>query len=486
MECGLCGGRTNLMKTECCGRWICDDEGNYQLFSFAKNSCARNHRRYTLCGSHHTEEHKGHWQDCADCREGVETEMYVWYGTNVFNFEKLKNPPAYEPTHCKTCQRVILLGEEGYSQSGDEYLCEECTENWMQNEKARRGRQIPKSGPDGMGEIERIWTEWLVREWNHVNRYYRLNLNPPQIRIEELKSEHGHWDPFLCTVSIGIETIKRYPWSVVIEVLKHEMAHQYADEFGPDSETSHGPHFAHACQLMGLPDWAQAASGELPNDIPDWRKGALTDEENRLLDRANKLLALAQSDNEHEAKLAMQRVRELYAKYNLEQIATRKEAKFVSTVLSFKSKRIEGWQSLILVILDRHFFVRTISFSQFDPVDLIQYKAAEILGKKENVLMAEYVYHFLERTVSSLWEKHRKETPTLQGLPSSTLRSEKRHFMIGVLVGFRELLDKTNSYQNLDRSEKECVELVALADTELTDFYRRKYPRTATKKGGGI
>ncbi len=31
-------------------------------------------------------------------RESFETEMYVYYGTNEYNFEVLENPPEYEPT----------------------------------------------------------------------------------------------------------------------------------------------------------------------------------------------------------------------------------------------------------------------------------------------------------------------------------------------------------------------------------------------------
>ena len=48
-QCGLRGATTNLTKTECCGNWICDDEDQYVLFSYARNSCYRNHDRYTLC-----------------------------------------------------------------------------------------------------------------------------------------------------------------------------------------------------------------------------------------------------------------------------------------------------------------------------------------------------------------------------------------------------------------------------------------------------
>lgn len=126
-KCGLCGKTTRLTKTECCGQWICDDEGKYVLFSYARNSCSRNHRRYTLCGYHDAEEHSGKWPDCPRCREDLETEMYVYYGTNEYNFEKLENPPEYEPTKCSKCGAVIVLSEGGYSMKGKGYFCEECS-----------------------------------------------------------------------------------------------------------------------------------------------------------------------------------------------------------------------------------------------------------------------------------------------------------------------------------------------------------------------
>lgn len=130
-RCGLCGKMKNLTKTECCGNWICDDEDQYKLFSYARNSCSRNHSRYTLCGYHHAEKHEKKWQDCEECRESFETEMYVWYGTNEYNFEKLLNPPSYEPTHCSKCGIIIKLGTEGYTESGDEYWCEKCSAKEM-------------------------------------------------------------------------------------------------------------------------------------------------------------------------------------------------------------------------------------------------------------------------------------------------------------------------------------------------------------------
>lgn len=126
-RCGLCGKTTELIKTLCCDQWICDDIDKYVLFSYTRNSCYRNHDRFTLCGYHHAEGHPGNWKDCKKCREDFETEMYVYYGTNEYNFEKLENPPEYEPTKCSKCGNVISLSEDGYSVRGQDYFCEKCT-----------------------------------------------------------------------------------------------------------------------------------------------------------------------------------------------------------------------------------------------------------------------------------------------------------------------------------------------------------------------
>lgn len=128
VHCGLCGKGKSITKTECCNNWICDDEDKYVLFSYARNSCSRNHRRFTLCGSHAVEEHMGVWKNCKKCLQslGHELEMYVWYGTNEYNFTKLKNPPAYKPTHCAKCRKIISLSDGGYSNLCGIYRCDNC------------------------------------------------------------------------------------------------------------------------------------------------------------------------------------------------------------------------------------------------------------------------------------------------------------------------------------------------------------------------
>ena len=127
-KCFICGATSNLVRTPCCGKWICNDEDQYVLFSYARNSCFRNHQRYTLCAAHHAEGHEGDWKTCKKCRELAEPEMVAWLGTNEYNSEKMPDPPAFEPTLCCKCGKRIVLPEGGYGYTKDGYVCDDCYE----------------------------------------------------------------------------------------------------------------------------------------------------------------------------------------------------------------------------------------------------------------------------------------------------------------------------------------------------------------------
>ncbi len=142
-RCGLCGKTGRLTKTECCDHWICDDEASYVPFSFARNSCYRNHARQTLCAYHFNEEHPGRWQDCPTCRDAFPTEMFVWYGTNEYNFELLERIPAFQATHCAGCGKRLVLPNGGYSFAAGEYWCEACSTSPKRQTKTSSRRRRP-------------------------------------------------------------------------------------------------------------------------------------------------------------------------------------------------------------------------------------------------------------------------------------------------------------------------------------------------------
>lgn len=67
--CGLCEStRGPFIQTECCGNWVCDTEGQYEIGSYEREGqCHRNHRYGSICAWHHQEDHDGDWKECQRC-----------------------------------------------------------------------------------------------------------------------------------------------------------------------------------------------------------------------------------------------------------------------------------------------------------------------------------------------------------------------------------------------------------------------------------
>jgi hypothetical protein len=322
--------------------------------------------------------------------------------------------------------------------------------------------------------LSALWVRQLYREYDHLVFRYRLKLKPPVIQVTDLASRLGQWDGLLRVLTISRRLIETHPWDLVLEILKHEMAHQMVDEcLGGGG--GHGPRFKLACERLGVAPWAASATGELPSEIPKWRDRSLSEEEERLLRRVEKLLALAASTNEHEAALAMQRVREIYDKYNLEQVRSARQATLVYSVITRKKQRMSRPEALIFSILAEHYFVRVVHGTTFEARDGREYAMAELLGTRENVLMAEYVYGFLWAQIHLLWDNFQART--------KASGRKKSSYLIGVLIGFRDKLrrSQTELEQTAGRpSSRELTALVAVADREVEQFVKTRHPRLST------
>ncbi|HEX5000011.1 MAG TPA: DUF2786 domain-containing protein [Terriglobia bacterium] len=332
-------------------------------------------------------------------------------------------------------------------------------------------------------EFLRAWTERLYVEHDRILFQRRLKLSTPVIRIEPVMSLWGHWNSAARAITLAERLIDNHPWDIVIDVFKHEMAHQLAHErwgAAAAAETAHGQSFQEACRLLGVPAWAASATGALPDEIPDWRGSQRPPEEERLLDRVNKLLALADSTNEYEAALAVDRVRELYAKYNIDRIRSGRPPAHARCVIGRKRRRIESAESAIFAILNAHFMVRAIFSSLYDAQDRREYKAVELLGTRENVLMAEYVYYFLSQKVQALWQDYQRR--------SRCSGAFRRSYMLGVLEGFRRKLDASSTADAGAESEikpEMTRALLRQADRQLDCFVAERFPRLSRRLWGG-
>ena len=91
--------------------------------------------------------------------------------------------------------------------------------------------------PDTHGlsiELERAALLELRAAWERSNaEYFKGTLRRPVLEITELEGQLGRWVGEHRTLQITRGLILTQGWGVVVEVLKHEMAHQFVDVQSP-------------------------------------------------------------------------------------------------------------------------------------------------------------------------------------------------------------------------------------------------------------
>lgn len=182
-----------------------------------------------------------------------------------------------------------------------------------------------------------------------------------------------------------------------------------------------------------------------------------------ILKKVKKLLALASSCNEHEAQSASAKAQALMLKHNLNIQMLGSVNEYINEGAGESESRISRESSLIMSILTRHFFVRCYydnSFVGWTPRGKRKFiKTARLVGTKENVEVAQYVYAFLMSTYKRLWKEFSKTHDNKSA-------SARNSYMVGLTLGIKE---------TLSASEKNvCTEmgLTIVPDAKLSQWMK--------------
>lgn len=308
-------------------------------------------------------------------------------------------------------------------------------------------------------ELEAALLRELSQTWHDLNAmYFKDALRPPEIRLSDAGSRLGQFDPRLRTIEIGRSVVLDHSWGVVIEVLKHEMAHQYVNEcIGCTDDSSHGPHFQNVCARLGIDPRASGLPSASSCD-------AATDgRDMRVLQRVVGLLALAQSANIHEAQVAAATAQKLMLKYNIELATGDARRAYAFRQLGTPKGRISESERLLSTILGEHFFVEVIWVPVYRPLEKKRGQVLEICGTPENLEMASYVHGFLTAAAEHLWRQHKRD----MGIRSNR---ERQTYLAGVMEGFREKLVREGEHHREQG-------LVWVGDPDLHGYYRKRHPR---------
>ncbi len=320
------------------------------------------------------------------------------------------------------------------------------------------------------GDFLKIWAMQLVREHRRICWQHKVDLPSPLIEISSATGYWGQWQPAFRSICLAEQLIRRHPWEVVLNVFRHEMAHQLVSSEKGD-EKAHGVAFHRACERLGVPEEYRCAAGALPltSPLPD---PLAHDHTRALLEKVRKLLALSESANENEALLAMRKARELLARHRLP--GGTGSTLYCSRVINLKLQRLAGHHRLLATILIDFFQVEVILATTFDSSACREFKCFDLIGRPGQVKVAEYVFVFLIGRLATLWRQHRREFKT-SGVTG------RNSFYLGVLKGFQEKLADGNRQQTAPNGANRTEEIahwpVPGPDPDREHFLALRYPR---------
>lgn len=311
-------------------------------------------------------------------------------------------------------------------------------------------------------EIKNAWIRQLREDWKNTNYgNFKDKMVLPNIDLLDSDKTLGKWEGGVKRkISISSFLIKSYPWQYTQEVLYHEMTHQYVEEVLRITDAlPHGDVFKKTCDEKGFD---HSANG----NIHDWverRKDVRQPSNNhKILDKIQKLMSLAQSNNQHEAELAMAKAQEFLLKYNLSLLEVETNRKYVHKQIGDVG-RGSPIKSLISTIINKFFFVETLWMYGYDPHSDKKGRILEIYGTPENVEMAGYVHDYLHNISEKFWDGYKRKQKKVTG------NKHRRTYIYGLLNGFYHKLE-TKIVENESKS------LIWKGDPQLGTYFRRRNP----------
>jgi hypothetical protein len=282
-------------------------------------------------------------------------------------------------------------------------------------------------------DLERAILLGLAAEWREalaiLPRRLGERLRRPQFSLSDAGQRLGAWDPAREEIRVSRRFARERGWDEVRELLRHEMAHQLADQaLDGGRETSHGPAFREACRLLGA---HPGASGEF---VPLGARLEGNDDpaRARVLGRVHRLLALASSANRHEAELALLRAREYARRHHVDE--PQGGEGFLSAFAGKPALRHAREEYQLAALVTRAWE----AYGIWVPAWVVERErmgtVLELSGTPSQVKLAGYVHEFVRRHIATEWERYNR---------GRRLGARRRtDFGCGVIAGFRGTLDR--------------------------------------------
>lgn len=326
-------------------------------------------------------------------------------------------------------------------------------------------------------ELENRLLHGLSCEWETAVCFLEPSIskkmNQPLFSLKSTGQKLAYWDAAKREICFNSDFVLNHPWDSVKEVLLHEMAHQLTSEvFKIHNEHPHGKSFKQACLLLRANPKASGSYAPLSERI----KNPAADENDKIMFRVKKLLALAGSNHIHEAEAAVAKAHELIKKYNIDILINDSKRDFVSICVGRPSLRHFRDEYALANLLTKHYFVYGIWISSYVVEKGKMGRVLEISGTVQNIKIASYVYDFINNYINSSWSLYNKN--------NHHNRYRKTDFATGLIEGFDAKLSQqtkqnTSTVQCLSNNTPLVIE-----DSKLKKYTSYRYPNIRNFKRG--
>jgi hypothetical protein len=304
-----------------------------------------------------------------------------------------------------------------------------------------------------------------------------LGFSPPSIIWNRYPSGDDEFDIIMDLESNTLQlslSILNAPWGRIKELLRWSLAVKLSQNYlASHSQQDPESAFALAAKRMALSSTFRQPNPRLHGLPQHWREADqhISDDEQRILRKINKLFALSQSSNEAESSLAMERAQEMIRSFNIKARTSQHQTlanpnNMVSLTLYLSRKSHDPITDRISSILVNHYFVRVVFSHAWDPDACDSFATIEIVGRRHNVLLAEHVFDFLMYKAQALWQNAKKAQKLNNKLKIS--------YQIGLLDGFRKKLDLIKQQQDAHLQNE--YGLISLEDRDIDHFMDDLYP----------
>lgn len=299
------------------------------------------------------------------------------------------------------------------------------------------------------------------------NRFYDLKQQrsfPIAIVVFNHKSKLGYFDSNFLELGFH-ECLMHTSREQLHNIIRHELAHYIMFmNYGPYI-SPHNPLFRTFCKERGWGEEVYSATTRLETGV-----NPIEIEENSILRKVQKLMALSTSCNVNESEQAMIKAQQLLLKHNIdsryaENSVDEDEKFFLKRIMQQKKENAK--MRAIASILET-FFVNTI----FNRVE--EYIYLEVTGTAVNIEIAEYVAAVLDKELERLWEQVKNQYFHLKGMVA------KNSFIQGIAIGYCnkiEIIQK--GYQS------DFTNSLMVIEKKLLDIKTMVYPRLSKSKSRG-